>query len=81
MELVSYEQIDGFDRFARTQPFATGILSCGFLVESLDAVLDQLSEEGLAIGASICCETVLGNGRVSRTASPAGLKIDLVQLD
>jgi len=81
MELVSYEQIDGFDRFARTEPFATGIISCGFLVESLDAALDRLSEAGLAIGASIFCETVLGNGRVSRTASPGGLKLDLVQLD
>jgi catechol 2,3-dioxygenase-like lactoylglutathione lyase family enzyme len=81
MELVSYGQIAGLDRFARTEPFATGVLSCGFVVSSMDAMLDQLSEHALPIGASMQFDTLLGAGRVSRTISPAGLKLDLIQLD
>jgi hypothetical protein len=81
MELVSYEQVVGLDRFVRTVPFATGIIACGVVVKSLDAVLDQLSEAGLPVGPTMSHDTVLGDGRVSRSASPAGLKIDILQLD
>jgi len=81
MELVSYEQIEGLDRFTRTEPFATGIISCGFVVESLDAVLSQLSADGLAVGASMSFDTMLGRGLATRAVSPAGLKLDLIQLD
>lgn len=80
MELVSYERLPGENRFARTQPFATGVIACGCVVESLDDTIAVLAQEGLTVGAVIEGETLLGSGRVVRAQSPAGMKLDLLEV-
>ncbi len=75
MELVSYEGIDGANRFERTVAGATGVISCGFVVDDINSVAAKL--ETSDFGEQ---QTLLGAARVMRAESPAGMKLDLLQL-
>ena len=80
MELVSYEGIQGVNRFDRTVPFATGVISCAFIVPLLAATVASLEARALSVGSTGRFNTLLGEADVVRTTSPAGMKIDLLQL-
>lgn len=80
MELVSYEGIQGVNRFNRTVPFATGVISCAFIVPLLAKTVAGLEALALPVADAGRFNTVLGEADVVRTTSPAGMKIDLLQL-
>ncbi|MDG2156120.1 MAG: VOC family protein [Gammaproteobacteria bacterium] len=80
MELVSYEGIQGVNRFNRTVPFATGVISCAFIVPLLAKTVAGLEVLALPVADAGRFNTVLGEADVVRTTSPAGMKIDLLQL-
>ena len=80
MELVSYEGIQGVNRFNRTVPFATGVISCAFIVPLLAKTVAGLEALALPAADAGRFNTVLGEADVVRTTSPAGMKIDLLQL-
>ncbi|MDG1462300.1 MAG: VOC family protein [Gammaproteobacteria bacterium] len=75
MELVSYEGIEGMNRFERTVAGATGVITCSIVVEDIDSVAAKL--ETSDFGEQ---QTMLGAARVMRSESPAGMKLDLLQL-
>lgn len=80
MELVSYEGIQGVNRFNRTVPFATGVISCAFIVPLLAKTVAGLEALALPVADAGRFNTLLGEANVVRTTSPAGMKIDLFEL-
>jgi catechol 2,3-dioxygenase-like lactoylglutathione lyase family enzyme len=80
MELVSYEGIQGVNRFERTVPFATGVISCAFIVPLLAATIAGLEVRALPVSTTGRFNSLLGEADVVRTTSPAGMKIDLLEL-
>jgi hypothetical protein len=70
MELIRYEGLSGENRFQRAVPPATGILSCG-------VVIDSPEEKGLTLGHGLVTDTIVGNYRVCEITSPAGLRIEV----
>jgi len=81
MELISYEGLTGKNRFELAQPPATGILRCGFIVNSLDEMAAKADINKQLVVGPISIETILGNGQVLKIESPAGLKIDILELN
>jgi catechol 2,3-dioxygenase-like lactoylglutathione lyase family enzyme len=79
MELIEYVGVQGDNRFVRARPPATGILSCGFRVASLDEFARQAAEIGSAVSGRTKTDTLFAKGEVAQLTSPAGLQICLHQ--
>jgi catechol 2,3-dioxygenase-like lactoylglutathione lyase family enzyme len=79
MELIEYEGLSGEDRFSRAHPPATGILRCGYMVDSIDDFITTADEHGVRIEFSIEVDAIFGAGRVVELTSPAGLRIEVMQ--
>lgn len=79
MELIEYEGLSGEDRFSRAHPPATGILRCGYVVDSIDDFITTADEHGVRIERSIDVDAIFGAGRVVELTSPAGLRIEVMQ--
>ena len=77
MELIEYEGISGANLFARAVPPATGILSAGFRVASIEAFKQHAAEQGVTIGGECEVETPFATGTVLQLCSPAGLRIEV----
>ena len=75
MELIEYVGVHGDDRFARARPPATGILSCGFRVASIDEFAGKAEEMSIAVSRRITADTLFADGEVAQLVSPAGLQI------
>jgi len=78
MELIEYEGINGENLFVRAEPPATGILRCGFVVDSAGEFLARAEQQGLAPGQGLVADTIVGNHRVYEITSPAGLRIEVL---
>ena len=79
MELIEYEGLLGENRFRRAVPPATGILRCGFIVESLDDVVTRASGMSIDVKHSGDVDAIFGNGAMALLNSPAGLQIEVLQ--
>jgi len=79
MELIEYTGIHGDNRFARAQPPATGILSCGFNVDSLDEFAGKAAGLDFAVSGRMQADVIFATGEVAQMMSPAGLHIWLNQ--
>jgi catechol 2,3-dioxygenase-like lactoylglutathione lyase family enzyme len=81
MELISYEGLTGKNRFKLAQPPATGILRCGFVVNSLDEMTAKADINKQLVAEPVSIDTIFGHGQVLQIESPAGLKIDMLELN
>jgi len=81
MELIEYVGVNGDNRFARARPPATGILSCGFRVASLDEFADSALALGSAVTGRMKNSAIFGEGEVAHIRSPAGLQICLYEVN
>jgi catechol 2,3-dioxygenase-like lactoylglutathione lyase family enzyme len=80
MELIEYVGVKGADCFERAVVPATGILSCGFMVESLDDFISDAVKLNVTINRKNKKKLLFGSGEVAALVSPAGLKIWLHQI-
>jgi catechol 2,3-dioxygenase-like lactoylglutathione lyase family enzyme len=78
MELIEYKGVSGANRFGRAVPPATGILRCGFNVNSLDEFVSRAEKKGVSLTRSIAADTILGSGPMVELESPAGLKLQVM---
>jgi catechol 2,3-dioxygenase-like lactoylglutathione lyase family enzyme len=81
MELIEYKGVSGANRFARATPPATGILRCGFKVDSLDAFLVRATQQGVEITRSLQIDAIFGKGQLLELTSPAGLQLQVLAPD
>jgi len=79
MELITYEGLEGVDRFPLARAPALGVLHCGFAVESVQEILDRARTSGLVFSEVRDIETIFGAGHMGILSSPAGLRIDVYQ--
>jgi catechol 2,3-dioxygenase-like lactoylglutathione lyase family enzyme len=79
MELIEYVGVQGADRFARAVPPATGILRCGFRVDSSTEIGARAIEHGGQVLRETAVDTIIGTGNVLAVTSPAGLRIELLE--
>jgi hypothetical protein len=80
MELIEYVGVKGANCFQRAVVPATGILSCGFMVESLDDFISDAAKLNITINRKNRKNLLFGSGEVATLVSPAGLKIWLHQM-
>jgi catechol 2,3-dioxygenase-like lactoylglutathione lyase family enzyme len=80
MELIEYVGVKGANCFERAVVPATGILSCGFMVESLDDFISDAVKLNVTINRKNKKKLLFGSGEVAALVSPAGLKIWLHQI-
>jgi len=79
MELIEYVGVQGDNRFAQALPPATGILSCGFQVESLDEFAALARVHDAQIEDSLAVDVIFGRGKLLRLRSPAGLRLEILE--
>jgi catechol 2,3-dioxygenase-like lactoylglutathione lyase family enzyme len=77
MELIEYVGVKGDNRFVRARPPATGILSCGFRVDSLDEFARTAEAFDTAVIGRAKTDALFASGEVACIRSPAGLQICL----
>ncbi len=80
-ELITYEGLDGRNRFTLAKPPALGTLHCGFAVESVSDAVQRARDAGIDVTEFHDIETIFGSGRIGVLHSPAGLRIELYQRD
>jgi hypothetical protein len=80
MELIEYVGVKGANCFERAVVPATGILSCGFMVESLDGFIGDAARLNVMVDRKNKKDLLFGSGEVAMLVSPAGLKIWLHQI-
>ena len=80
MELIEYVGVNGDNRFAHAVPPATGILRCGFLVESLDEFAALARSHDVQMDESLSVDAIFGRGKLLRLRSPAGLRLEILEL-
>jgi hypothetical protein len=78
LELMEYAARSGRDLYWRTAPPARGILSVTYVVADLAPILERGRIAGIADHGPV--RTILGEGRMASVTSPAGLRIDFIQL-
>jgi hypothetical protein len=79
MELIEYVGVCGTDLFAAAIPPATGILGCGFEVESLDAFRNNAVADGIIVRNMPESDLLFGRGYLQELSSPAGLAIQILE--
>ena len=79
MELIEYVGVAGDNRFVRAVPPATGILHCGFLVESLDEFAAQAGRHNIHLEEPLIVDVIFGRGKLLRLGSPAGLSLEILE--
>ena len=78
LELVQYEGVESADLYGRAAPPARGLLSVTYVVPDLAPILARGRSSGIADHGTV--RSILGEGRMASVTSPAGLRIDIVQL-
>lgn len=78
LELVQYEGAKGSDLYPRAVPPARGMLSVTYIVTDLGPILERGKPYGIRDHGRVRC--ILGEGRMASVTSPAGLRIDFIQL-
>lgn len=79
VELIAYEGCAGRDRFSTARPPATGILGCGFRVDSLEETAARADAAGQAVSRLGPVDTLYAAGACGLLYSPAGLRIELYE--
>jgi len=79
MELIEYRGVTGDNRFTRAKAPATGILGCGFSVNSLDSFVARANAQNVSILRSVEADTIFATGPMVELQSPAGLQIRVGQ--
>jgi hypothetical protein len=79
--LIEYVGVKGANCFERAVVPATGILSCGFMVESLEDFVSEAAELNVPIIRMKKKDLLFGSGEVAKLISPAGLTIWLHQIE
>lgn len=79
MELISYDGLEGLDRFVLAKPPARGILRCGVAVESVPDAVRRARRVGVEVDEFFGINTIYGSGQMAMLTSPAGLRIDLYE--
>ncbi len=78
LEIVQYEGVQSRNLYPLTKPPARGMLSVTYLVSDLNSVLQRGATLGVVDRGVV--SSILGSGRMATATSPAGLRIDLVEL-
>lgn len=78
LEIVQYEGVHSKNLYPRTQPPARGMLSVTYIVSDLGSLLSRGTTLGIVEHGKVNC--VLGSGRMASLTSPAGLRIDLLEV-
>jgi len=79
IELISYEDWPGADRFQLAVPPATGILGCSIQVSSISAIRNRAAQHAIAVSSASTVDLLTGSGRYATLHSPAGLRIELFE--
>jgi hypothetical protein len=79
MELIEYVGVRGTDLFAAAIPPASGILGCGFEVESLEAFRKNAVANEIVVRNLPESDLLFGRGHLSELSSPAGLSIQVLE--
>jgi len=79
MELITYEGLSGADRFTTAQPAATGILRCGFDIDSMDSFVASAAANNIVVTEPKQTDAIYGTGRIASLNSPAGLRIEVLE--
>ncbi|MEZ5497853.1 MAG: VOC family protein [Steroidobacteraceae bacterium] len=78
MELVNYQGAPGDNLYPRARPPARGLLSVTYVVANLGGYLERGRNWGIVDHGPI--ESILGKGRMASVTTPAGMRIDIVEL-
>lgn len=78
LELVQYEGTKSTNLYPRAVPPARGMLSVTYVVTDLAPILERGKAYGIRDHGRV--RSILGEGRMASVTSPAGLRIDLIQL-
>lgn len=78
LELVHYVGAEGRDLYPRAVPPARGLISVTYVVSDIAPILARGRAAGIADHGSV--QSILGEGPMASVTSPAGLRIDVIQL-
>lgn len=78
LELVQYEGVLSRNLYPRAVPPARGMLSVTYVVADLAPILERGRALGVREHGRV--DTLLGSGRMASAASPAGLRVDFIEL-
>jgi catechol 2,3-dioxygenase-like lactoylglutathione lyase family enzyme len=81
MEVIHYEGLRGTNLFERAVAPATGVLNCGIFAASLEPILERAQRAGIMLPPAKQRDLLCGTGRYVTLHSPAGLNIQLIELD
>jgi catechol 2,3-dioxygenase-like lactoylglutathione lyase family enzyme len=79
MELIEYIGATSANLFSSAKPPATGILRCGFAVESIDGFLALTKAQAIPVLREVEVDAICGRGHMVELVSPAGLHIEVLQ--
>ncbi len=78
VELFQPADAEGRDRYVRAVPPARGLISLTYVVPDLKPVVEKGRAAGIAEHGRV--HSIVGEGFMASVASPAGLRIDIIQL-
>ncbi len=78
LEIVQYEGAKGTNLYPKAVPPARGMLGVTYVVTDLAPILERGKAYGIKDHGRV--RSILGEGRMASVTSPAGLRIDIVQL-
>lgn len=78
LEIVQYEGVKSNNLYPRAKPPARGMLSITYIVDDLSSLLSRGATLGIVDHGNVA--TVLGTGRMATVTSPAGLRVDLLEV-
>jgi catechol 2,3-dioxygenase-like lactoylglutathione lyase family enzyme len=78
LALVHHAGTAGLDLYPRAVPPARGLLSVTYVVPDIAPILARGRASGVADHGTV--RSILGEGRMASVTSPAGLRIDFIQL-
>ncbi len=78
LEIVQYEGVKSNNLYPRARPPARGMLSITYIVDDLSSLLSRGATLGIIDHGSVT--SVLGTGRMASVSSPAGLRVDLLEI-
>ena len=78
LEIVQYEGVKSNNLYPRTKPPARGMLSITYIVGDLGPLLARGATLGIVNHGTV--SSVLGAGRMASLTSPAGVRVDLLEI-
>ncbi len=81
LEVVSYEGVTGSNLFGRARPKALGILHVSYTTDNLVTLTARLEDADVAYRRHGLTTTIGGSGETISFSTPAGFRVEAVQLD